>query len=88
MIKGLKLTSLISGFFQLLQSPVARRLPSIYSVARLKDWLLHGNNLFKILSLRGLYYLIRNKNMVGGVPRPLIHKLQIKHTQERYTRNG
>nr|KAF6471573.1 hypothetical protein HJG59_010960 [Molossus molossus] len=57
-----KLTS--AGFFvELLQSPVARRLPSIYSVARLKDWLLHGNNLFKILSLRGLYYLIRNKNM-------------------------
>ncbi|KAM9059330.1 LOW QUALITY PROTEIN: protein MROH8 [Megaptera novaeangliae] len=57
-----KLTS--AGFFvELLQSPVARRLPSIYSIARLKDWLLHGNNLFKILALRGLHYLIRHLEM-------------------------
>ncbi|XP_024414962.2 protein MROH8 [Desmodus rotundus] len=55
-----KLTS--AGFFvELLQSPVARRLPSIYSVDRLKDWLLHGNNLFKILALRGLCYLLRHQ---------------------------
>ncbi|KAM5305510.1 protein MROH8 [Glossophaga mutica] len=55
-----KLTS--AGFFvELLQSPVARRLPSIYSVDRLKDWLLHGDNLFKILALRGLCYLMRHQ---------------------------
>nr|XP_031289711.1 maestro heat-like repeat-containing protein family member 7 isoform X2 [Camelus dromedarius] len=55
-----KLTS--AGFFvELLQSPVARRLPSIYSVARLKDWLLHGNKLFKVLALRGLHYLVRHQ---------------------------
>ncbi|KAF6088336.1 hypothetical protein HJG60_008186 [Phyllostomus discolor] len=81
-----KLTS--AGFFvELLQSPVARRLPSIYSVDRLKDWLLHGNNLFKILALRGLCYLIRHQKMVGVAPRPLILKPQIKYTLERYTRN-
>uniref|UniRef100_A0A8C0DA35 Maestro heat like repeat family member 8 n=1 Tax=Balaenoptera musculus TaxID=9771 RepID=A0A8C0DA35_BALMU len=68
-----KLTS--AGFFvELFQSPVARRLPSIYSVARLKDWLLHGNNLFKILALRGLHYLIKHQEMVG----PLILQEDIK----------
>nr|KAF6358490.1 hypothetical protein mPipKuh1_010317 [Pipistrellus kuhlii] len=57
-----KLTS--AGFFvELLQSPVARRLPSIYSIARLKDWLHHGNNIFKILALTGLYYIIRHQEM-------------------------
>ncbi|XP_054429758.1 protein MROH8 [Pteronotus mesoamericanus] len=57
-----KLTS--AGFFvELLQSPVARRLPSIYSVDRLKDWLYHGDNVFKILALRGLCYLIRHREM-------------------------
>ncbi|XP_070276383.1 protein MROH8 [Myotis yumanensis] len=57
-----KLTS--AGFFvELLQSPVARRLPSIYSIARLKDWLHHGNNIFKILALTGLYYIIRHQKM-------------------------
>ncbi|EPQ09125.1 hypothetical protein D623_10009344 [Myotis brandtii] len=63
-----KLTS--AGFFvELLQSPVARRLPSIYSIARLKDWLHHGNNIFKILALTGLYYIIRHQKMV----RPNVH---------------
>ncbi|XDA82633.1 hypothetical protein R6Z07F_012545 [Ovis aries] len=57
-----KLTS--AGFFvELLQSPVARRFPSIYCVARLKDWLLLENNLFKILALRGLCYLTRREEM-------------------------
>ncbi|XP_036899919.1 protein MROH8 [Sturnira hondurensis] len=57
-----KLTS--AGFFvELLQSPVARRLPGIYSVDRLKDWLLHGNTLFKTLALRGLCYLIRHQEL-------------------------
>ncbi|XP_028013555.2 protein MROH8 [Eptesicus fuscus] len=57
-----KLTS--AGFFvELLQSPVARRLPGIYSIARLKDWLHHGNNIFKILALTGLYYIIRHQEM-------------------------
>ncbi|XP_070444457.1 protein MROH8 isoform X3 [Equus przewalskii] len=57
-----KLTS--AGFFvELLQSPVARRLPSIYSVARLRDWLHHGNNLFKNLALRGLHNLLRHQEM-------------------------
>uniref|UniRef100_F1MK54 Maestro heat like repeat family member 8 n=1 Tax=Bos taurus TaxID=9913 RepID=F1MK54_BOVIN len=57
-----KLTS--AGFFvELLQSPVARRFPSIYCVARLKDWLLLENNPFKILALRGLCYLTRQEEM-------------------------
>ncbi|XP_037020276.2 protein MROH8 [Artibeus jamaicensis] len=57
-----KVTS--AGFFvELLQSPAARRLPGIYSVDRLKDWLLHGNNLFKMLALRGLCYLIRHQEL-------------------------
>nr|XP_020747750.1 protein MROH8 isoform X2 [Odocoileus virginianus texanus] len=57
-----KLTS--AGFFvELLQSPVARRFPSIYCVARLKDWLLLENNPFKILALRGLCYLTRQGEM-------------------------
>ncbi|XP_027476903.1 protein MROH8 isoform X4 [Zalophus californianus] len=57
-----KLTS--AGFFvELLQSPVARRLPSIYSVVRLKDWLHHGNSVFKFLALKGLHYLIKHQEM-------------------------
>ncbi|XP_022264739.1 protein MROH8 isoform X14 [Canis lupus familiaris] len=57
-----KLTS--AGFFvELLQSPVARRLPSIYSIVRLKDWLHHGNRVFKFLALRGLCYLIKHQDM-------------------------
>ncbi|KAG8517851.1 Protein MROH8, partial [Galemys pyrenaicus] len=57
-----KLTS--AGFFvELLQSPLARRLPSIYSVARMKDWLHHGNALLKVLALRGLYYLTRHQEL-------------------------
>ncbi|XP_055280158.1 maestro heat-like repeat-containing protein family member 7 [Moschus berezovskii] len=57
-----KLTS--AGFFvELLQSPVAQRFPSIYCVARLKDWLLLENDPFKILALRGLCYLTRQKEM-------------------------
>ncbi|XP_058418718.1 protein MROH8 isoform X3 [Diceros bicornis minor] len=53
-----------AGFFvELLQSPVARRLPSIYSVARLRDWLHHENNLFKILGLKGLNYLLGHQEM-------------------------
>ncbi|XP_042550355.1 protein MROH8 [Dipodomys spectabilis] len=50
-------------FVELLQSPVARRLPSMYSTARLKDWLCHGNNAFRILALRGLFNLLRHKEM-------------------------
>ncbi|KAM5220339.1 protein MROH8 isoform 2-T2 [Hipposideros larvatus] len=57
-----KLTS-AAFFVELLQSPVSRRLPSIYSVARLKDWLRHENNLFKIAALKGLCYLIRHQEM-------------------------
>uniref|UniRef100_A0A2K5KFD5 Maestro heat like repeat family member 8 n=1 Tax=Colobus angolensis palliatus TaxID=336983 RepID=A0A2K5KFD5_COLAP len=57
-----KLTS--AGFFvELLRSPVAKRLPSIYSVARFKDWLQDGNHLFRILSLRGLYNLVGHQEM-------------------------
>ncbi|KAI4562663.1 hypothetical protein MJT46_011625 [Ovis ammon polii x Ovis aries] len=67
-----KLTS--AGFFvELLQSPVARRFPSIYCVARLKDWLLLENNLFKILALRGLCYLTRREEMV----RPDVHRFSM-----------
>ncbi|XP_058288884.1 protein MROH8 isoform X2 [Hylobates moloch] len=57
-----KLTS--AGFFvELLRSPVAKRLPSIYSVARFKDWLQDGNHLFRILGLRGLYNLVGYQEM-------------------------
>ncbi|XP_013369593.1 PREDICTED: protein MROH8 isoform X2 [Chinchilla lanigera] len=65
-----KLTS--AGFFvELLQSPVARRLPSIYSIARLKDWLHHGNDLFRILALRGLRNLVRHWEMREDIKRLL-----------------
>ncbi|KAM5245893.1 protein MROH8 [Ctenodactylus gundi] len=57
-----KLTS-AAFFVELLQSPVARRLPSMYSTTRLKDWLHNGNNLFRILALRGLHNLIRHRKM-------------------------
>uniref|UniRef100_A0A2I3LSA2 Maestro heat like repeat family member 8 n=1 Tax=Papio anubis TaxID=9555 RepID=A0A2I3LSA2_PAPAN len=57
-----KLTS--AGFFvELLRSPVAKRLPSIYSVARFKDWLQDGNHLFRILGLRGLYNIVGHQEM-------------------------
>ncbi|XP_027625994.1 protein MROH8 [Tupaia chinensis] len=53
-----------AGFFvELLQSPVARRLPSIYSTDRLKDWLHHEDHLFRILALRGLCNLTRHQDM-------------------------
>ncbi|KAF3824869.1 hypothetical protein GH733_010203 [Mirounga leonina] len=58
-----KLTS--AGFF--VESPVARRLPSIYSVVRLKDWLHHGNSVFKFLALKGLRYLIKHQEMREGI---------------------
>ncbi|KAM6147843.1 protein MROH8 [Erethizon dorsatum] len=65
-----KLTS--AGFFvELLQSPVARRLPSIYSLARLKDWLHHGNKLFRIVALRGLHNLVRHWEMREDIKRLL-----------------
>lgn len=65
-----KLTS--AGFFvELLQSPVARRLPSIYSISRLEDWLHHGNNLFKMLALRGLCNLVRHWEMREDIKRLL-----------------
>ncbi|XP_006874797.1 PREDICTED: maestro heat-like repeat-containing protein family member 7 [Chrysochloris asiatica] len=65
-----KITS--AGFFvELLQSPVARRLPSIYSVARLKDWLHHGNNVFRVLALRGVCYLLRHQEMREDIKRLL-----------------
>uniref|UniRef100_A0A8C9H4L4 Maestro heat like repeat family member 8 n=1 Tax=Piliocolobus tephrosceles TaxID=591936 RepID=A0A8C9H4L4_9PRIM len=57
-----KLTS-AGVFVELLRSPVAKRLPSIYSVARLKDWLQDGNHLFRMLGLRGLYNLIGHQEM-------------------------
>uniref|UniRef100_A0A7N5K676 Maestro heat like repeat family member 8 n=2 Tax=Ailuropoda melanoleuca TaxID=9646 RepID=A0A7N5K676_AILME len=57
-----------AGFFvELLQSPVARRLPSIYSLVRLKNWLHHGNSVFKFLALRGLRYLIKHQEMREGI---------------------
>ncbi|ERE71722.1 HEAT repeat-containing protein 8 [Cricetulus griseus] len=57
-----KLTS--AGFFvELLKSPVARRLPKLYSTVRLKDWLYDENKLFRILALRGLYNLVRHQEM-------------------------
>ncbi|XP_042639541.1 protein MROH8 [Orycteropus afer afer] len=78
-----KITS--AGFFvELLQSPVARRLPSIYSVARLKDWLHHENNLFKVLGLRGLYCLLRHQEMREAIKRVLPHILDsLCETDER-----
>ncbi|XP_048205082.1 protein MROH8 [Perognathus longimembris pacificus] len=54
-------------FVELLQSPVARRLPSTYSTTRLKDWLCHGNNIFRILALRGLHNLLRHKEMKENI---------------------
>ncbi|CAO2577997.1 Protein MROH8 [Lemmus lemmus] len=57
-----KLTS--AGFFvELLRSPVARRLPRLYSTDRLQDWLCDENKLFKILALRGLRNLVRHREM-------------------------
>ncbi|XP_023570565.1 protein MROH8 [Octodon degus] len=65
-----KLTS--AGFFvELLQSPVARRLPSTYSIARLRDWLHHRNNLFRILALRGLHNLAGHWEMREDIKRLL-----------------
>ncbi|XP_015858145.1 protein MROH8 isoform X5 [Peromyscus maniculatus bairdii] len=66
-----KLTS--AGFFvELLKSPMARRLPRLYSTARLKDWLYDENKLFRILALRGLHNLVRHREMrediKGAIP--------------------
>ncbi|XP_008069505.1 protein MROH8, partial [Carlito syrichta] len=57
-----RLTS--AGFFvELLQSPVGRRLPRTYSIARLKDWLYNGNHLFRIIGLRGLHNLAKHQDL-------------------------
>ncbi|XP_055458218.1 protein MROH8 [Psammomys obesus] len=57
-----KLTS--AGFFvELLKSPVAKRLPKLYSTVRLKNWLYDENKVFRILALRGLYNLVRHREM-------------------------
>ncbi|XP_037351353.1 protein MROH8 isoform X2 [Talpa occidentalis] len=73
-----KLTS--AGFFvELLQSPLARRLPSIYSVARLKDWLHHENTIFKVFALRGLYYLMRHQEMREDIRSLLPSILDLLH---------
>ncbi|XP_028637859.1 protein MROH8 [Grammomys surdaster] len=57
-----KLTS--AGFFvELLKSPLARRLPRLYSTVRLKTWLNEESKLFRILGLRGLCNLIRHREM-------------------------
>ncbi|XP_017174650.1 protein MROH8 isoform X5 [Mus musculus] len=58
-----KLTS--AGFFvELLKSPMARRLPKVYSTIRLKAWLNEESKLFRILALRGLRNLVRHQEMV------------------------
>uniref|UniRef100_A0A673UMS3 Maestro heat like repeat family member 8 n=1 Tax=Suricata suricatta TaxID=37032 RepID=A0A673UMS3_SURSU len=73
-----KLTS--AGFFvELLRSPVARRLSSIYSIVRLKDWLHHGNSVFKILALKGLHYLTRHQEMREGIKSLLPCILHLLH---------
>ncbi|XP_012583812.1 PREDICTED: protein MROH8 [Condylura cristata] len=73
-----KLTA--AGFFvELLQSPVASRLPSRYSVARLKDWLHHGNTVFKVLALRGLHYLIKHQEMREDIKNLLPSILDLLH---------
>ncbi|XP_017174651.1 protein MROH8 isoform X6 [Mus musculus] len=57
-----KLTS--AGFFvELLKSPMARRLPKVYSTIRLKAWLNEESKLFRILALRGLRNLVRHQEM-------------------------
>ncbi|GAB1287129.1 Maestro heat-like repeat family member 8 [Apodemus speciosus] len=58
-----KLTS--AGFFvELLKSPMARRLPRVYSTTRLKTWLNEESELFRIIALRGLHNLVRHRDMV------------------------
>ncbi|XP_031228403.1 protein MROH8 isoform X2 [Mastomys coucha] len=57
-----KLTS--AGFFvELLKSPIARRLPRVYSTVRLKTWLNEESKLFRILALTGLRNLTRHREM-------------------------
>ncbi|XP_052040086.1 protein MROH8 isoform X6 [Apodemus sylvaticus] len=57
-----KLTS--AGFFvELLKSPMARRLPRLYSTTRLKTWLNEESELFRIIALRGLHNLVRHRDM-------------------------
>ncbi|XP_050999621.1 protein MROH8 [Acomys russatus] len=57
-----KITS-AAFFVELLKSPVARRLPRVYSTVRLRDWLCDDNNLFRIIALRGLHNLVRHREM-------------------------
>ncbi|XP_075384050.1 protein MROH8 [Tenrec ecaudatus] len=65
-----------AGFFvELLQCPFAQRLPSVYSVTRLKDWLHHENHLFRMLGLKGLFYLLRNQEKREDIKRLLPHIL-------------
>ncbi|XP_008760649.1 protein MROH8 isoform X2 [Rattus norvegicus] len=57
-----KITS--AGFFvELLRSPMARRLPRVYSTIRLKTWLNEESKLFRILALRGLRNLVGHREM-------------------------
>ncbi|XP_003932048.3 protein MROH8 isoform X1 [Saimiri boliviensis] len=83
-----KLTA--AGFFvELLQSPVAKRLPSIYSIARLKDWLQDGNNLFRMISLRGLYNLVGHKKRREDIKSLLPYILgSLRETDEKIVQSA
>ncbi|XP_043836722.1 protein MROH8 [Dromiciops gliroides] len=45
-------------FVELFQSPLAKRLPSRYTITRLKEWLHHENQQFRVLSLKGIDHLL------------------------------
>ncbi|XP_074058084.1 protein MROH8 [Macrotis lagotis] len=52
-----KLTS-TAFFVELFPSPLIKRLPGIYTITRLKEWLHHENQQFRILSLKGIDNLL------------------------------
>uniref|UniRef100_A0A4X2L9J0 Maestro heat like repeat family member 8 n=2 Tax=Vombatus ursinus TaxID=29139 RepID=A0A4X2L9J0_VOMUR len=61
-------------FVELFQSPLAKRLPSRYTITRLEEWLHHENQQFRVLSLKGIDNLLCHHQEKA---RPNIHLLAV-----------
>ncbi|XP_068919693.1 protein MROH8 [Petaurus breviceps papuanus] len=71
-------------FVELFQSPLAKRLPSRYTITRLEEWLHHENQQFRVLSLKGIDKLLchhQGKEAIKGMIPVILSSLS--ETNER-----
>uniref|UniRef100_A0A4X2KZD5 Maestro heat like repeat family member 8 n=1 Tax=Vombatus ursinus TaxID=29139 RepID=A0A4X2KZD5_VOMUR len=71
-------------FVELFQSPLAKRLPSRYTITRLEEWLHHENQQFRVLSLKGIDNLLchhQEKEAIKGMIPVILSSLS--ETDER-----